>query len=125
MLRTTFRCSLGVNQPTNQSAMIHSKFVLRLGWGRHPASNQVLIDGGLHGQTIRLEGGIGSHGVRFSDIIVGVIAAEWIGFCIERAFAIACRGIDARRTARGVAADADELAGLPRPAIDLASARLD
>jgi len=81
----------------------------------------VLIDGGLHAQTIRLEGGIGSHGVRFSGIIVGAIAAEWIGFRIERSFAIAFGGIDARRTARGVAADTDELAGLPRPAIDLAA----
>ena len=75
----------------------------------------------MHAQTIRLEGGIGSHGVRFSGIVVGAIAAEWIGFRIERSFAIAFVGIDARRAARGVAADADELAGLPRPAIDLAT----
>ena len=81
----------------------------------------MLIDGGLHAQTIRLEGGIGSHGVRFSGIIVGAIAAEWIGFRIERSFAIVFAGIDARFAARGVAADADELAGLPRPAIDLAT----
>jgi len=77
----------------------------------------VLIDGGFDGQTIRLEGGIGSHGVRFSD----VVAAEWISCRIERSFAVAFGGIDARHTARGVAADADELAGLPRPAIDLAT----
>ena len=75
----------------------------------------------MHAQTIRLEGGIGSHGVRFSGVVVGAIAAEWIGFRIERSFAIAFVGIDARRAARGVAADADELAGLPRPAIDLAT----
>jgi hypothetical protein len=89
--------------------------------GRTPGASQVLIDGGLHGQTIRLEGGIGSHGVRFSGIIVGAVAAEWIGFRIERSFAIVFAGIDARRAARGVAADADGLAGLPRPAIDLAT----
>ena len=89
--------------------------------GRTPDASQVLIDGGLHGQTIRLEGGIGSHGVRLRGIIVSVIAAEWIGFRIERSFAVAFGGIDARRAARGVAADADELARLPRPAIDLAT----
>jgi len=75
----------------------------------------------LHAQTIRLEGGFGSHGVRFSGIIVGAVAAERIGFRIERSFAIVFAGIDARCAARGVAADADGLAGLPRPAIDLAT----
>lgn len=89
--------------------------------GRYPASNRVLIDGGLHGQTIRLEGDIGSRAGRLSSVIVGASAAQWIGLRFERSFAGKRVGIDARRAARGVAVDADELAGVPRSAIDLAT----
>jgi hypothetical protein len=81
----------------------------------------VVTDGGLHGQTIRLEGDIGSRDVRFGGVSVGASAAEWGGLGIERSLAGERVGIDARRAARGVAVDADELAGMPRPAIDLAT----
>jgi hypothetical protein len=81
----------------------------------------VLTDGGLHGQTIRLEGDIGRRAVRLSGVIVGASAAEWVGLRFERSFAGERVDIDARRAAGGVAVDAGELAGLPRPAIDLAT----
>jgi hypothetical protein len=74
----------------------------------------------LHGQTIRIEGDIGDPAVGFNGIIAGTTATEWIGFRFERSFAGNLAGIDARPAARGVAADARELARLPRPAIDLA-----
>jgi hypothetical protein len=81
----------------------------------------VLTDGGLHGQTIRLEGDIGSRAVRFGSVIFGASAAERVGPRIERSFAGERVGIGARRAARGVAVDADELARMSRPAIDLAA----
>ncbi|WKA25662.1 hypothetical protein [Bradyrhizobium roseum] len=79
---------------------------------------RVIIDGGLDAPTIRLEGDIGSRAVR---LIVRTTATEWIGLRIERSFAREPAGNDARRATRGVAADAVELAGLLRPAIDLAT----
>lgn len=81
----------------------------------------MLIDGGLHGQTIRLEGDIGSRAVRFGGVIVGASTAEWGGLGIQRSLAGERVGTDALRAARGVAVNADELAGMPRPAINLAT----
>lgn len=78
------------------------------------------IDGGLHAQTIRLEGDIGRRAVRFGGITAGDARAERIGIGIERSFAGGFTGIDARLAGRGVAAGAGKLAGLPRPAINLA-----
>ena len=101
--------------------MIESSICLKAWMGRYPASNRVLIDGGLHGQTIRLEGDIGRRAVRLSSVVGGASAAQWIGVRFEPSFAGKRVGIDARRAARGVAVDADELAGMPRPAIDFAT----
>ena len=81
----------------------------------------MLIDGGLHAQTIRLEGELGSRDVAFGEIAAGDAgAAEWTRFGIERSFAGEFTHIDARVARRGVAAGAGELARLPRSAIDLA-----
>ena len=80
---------------------------------RCPASNRVLIDGGLHAQTIRLEGDIGSRAVSFSGIAAGDTGIEWTGFAIEHSFAGELTGIDAGFAGRGVAVGAGELARLP------------
>lgn len=79
------------------------------------------IDGGLHAQTIRLEGDISGRAVRFSGIVVGGTGTQWTGFGIEHSVAGEFAGIDDRFAGRGVAARAGELAGLPWPAIDLAT----
>jgi hypothetical protein len=84
----------------------------------------MLIDGGLHAQTIRLEGDIGSCAVNFSGITSGGARTDWTGFGIEHCFAGGAAGIDARFAGGGAAIGAGELAGLPRPAIDLAVLKL-
>lgn len=105
--------------------MIASGICLKaLDLGRRPASNRLLIDGGSDAQTIRLEGDIGGRAVRDRGLIVGDAGAEWIGFGIERPGAGGFAGIDACIAGRGVAVGAGELAGLPRPAIDLATLNL-
>lgn len=89
-----------------------------------PGANQLRIDGDWDVQTIRLEGDIGGRAVCRCGLIVGGAEAEWIGFGIERPGAGAFAGIDACIAGRGVTIGAGELAGLPRPAIDLATLSL-
>jgi hypothetical protein len=88
---------------------------------RRPASNRVRIDGDWDAQTIRPEGDIGGHAVRCGSIIGGDAGAEWIGFGVERSAAGGFAGIDARFAGRRAAVGTSELAGLPWPAIDLAT----
>jgi hypothetical protein len=80
----------------------------------------VLIDGGLHAQTIRPEGDIGSRAVGLCGIIADDAGVEWICLVIEHSFASGFTGIDACVAGGGVAIGAGELAGQPRAAIDFA-----
>lgn len=89
--------------------------------GRRLASNRARIEGDWDAQTIRLEGDISGRAVRGSGIIGGDAGAEWIGFGIERSVAGGFAGIDAHFAGRGTTVGAGELAGLPWPAIDLAT----
>ena len=78
------------------------------------------IDGGLHAQTIRLEGDVVSRDVGFGGIIAGGARTQWTGYGIEHSFAGELGGVDSCVAGRGTAAGAGKLAGLPRPTLDLA-----
>jgi len=81
----------------------------------------VRIEGGLDAQTIRLESDAGSRAVRGGDVIVRDTGVEQIGVCIRRSFVGRVAGAQACFAERGAAVDAGKLAGLSRPAIDLAT----
>jgi len=84
----------------------------------------VLIDGGFDGQTIRLEGNIGSRTVRGRGIIVSYAEPDGIGVCIEQTLSGRFAGVRVRFPCRGVAVLACELAGRPWPAINLSGIKL-
>jgi hypothetical protein len=84
----------------------------------------VFIDGGLDGQTIRLEGNIGSRTVGGSGIINHYAGPERTGICIEAPFSGQFSSVKALFPTLGAAVLACELAGLPRAAIDLSRLKL-
>jgi hypothetical protein len=84
----------------------------------------VFIDGGLDGQTIRLEGNIGSRTVGGSGIINHYAGPERTGICIEAPFSGQFSSVKARFPTLGAAVLACELAGLPWSAIDLSRLKL-
>jgi len=74
-------------------------------------------------QTIRPEDKIGRRGIGSRGIIVGCAGVGRIDIRIERAFAGWLTSVEIGFAGRGVAVLACKLAGLPRPAIDLARLR--
>ncbi|XSC46898.1 hypothetical protein ACF1BQ_015350 [Bradyrhizobium sp. RDT10] len=73
----------------------------------------------MDGQTIRLEGNIGSRTVGGSGIINHCAGPECTGVCIEAPFSGQFSSVKALFPMLGAAVLACELAGLPRSAIDL------